>query len=272
MYFTYREENRTFEQFGLWQSNGASVTGIAEPEMPRALIVTYGVLDALGVPPLLGRWFSQADDTPGSPETVILTYGYWQRRFGGHKTILGHTLTVDGKVNTIIGQIHAASGDPVARQCDVHIKDCGQSGNGRRFHRSPDTPTADVTVSFATTSCAPITVSPTSLPDGALGSRYGPVAFSQSGGSGTITWSATAGVVPPGLALSTAGVLSGTPTQPTVFVARFTTSSRMAPLPLPASFGRRIARSADISTLSLNEEFTKPAERHKHRTTGLCRR
>ena len=83
MYFTYREENRTFEQFGLWRSGGASVTGIAEPEMLRALFVTYGVLDAVGVKPLLGRWFSHADDTPGSAETVMLTYGYWQRRFGG---------------------------------------------------------------------------------------------------------------------------------------------------------------------------------------------
>ncbi len=44
MYFTYREENRSFQQFGLWNSSGASVTGIAEPELPRALFVTYGVL------------------------------------------------------------------------------------------------------------------------------------------------------------------------------------------------------------------------------------
>ena len=76
MYFTYREENRTFQQFGLWSSAGATVTGAGEPELPRALFVTYGVLDALDVQPLLGRWFSQADDTPGSPETVILTYEY----------------------------------------------------------------------------------------------------------------------------------------------------------------------------------------------------
>src|SRR5262249_47184103 len=70
---------------------------------PRALIVTYGVLDALGVPPLHGRWFTQADDTPGSPETVILTYGYWQRRFGGDKDIVGRTLTVNAKPHVGIG-------------------------------------------------------------------------------------------------------------------------------------------------------------------------
>jgi hypothetical protein len=47
MYFTYRDVNRTFEHFGIWSSNGARVTGIAEPELPRTLMVTYGVLDAL---------------------------------------------------------------------------------------------------------------------------------------------------------------------------------------------------------------------------------
>ena len=103
MYFTYREENRSFEQFGLWSSGGASVTGVAEPELPRALFVTYGVLDAVGVKPLLGRWFSQTDDMPGSAETVMLTYGYWQRRFGGDTSIVGRTLTIDSRPRTVIG-------------------------------------------------------------------------------------------------------------------------------------------------------------------------
>jgi putative ABC transport system permease protein len=102
MYFTYREESRSFEQFGLWSSS-ASVTGVAEPEMPRALFVTYGVLEAAGVKPLLGRWFSQTDDTPGSAETVMLTYGYWQRRFGGDTSIIGRTLTIDSRPRTVIG-------------------------------------------------------------------------------------------------------------------------------------------------------------------------
>jgi predicted permease len=103
MYFTYRDENRTFAQFGLWSHGGASVTGTNEPELPPTLFVTYGVLDALNVKPLLGRWFTQADDTPGSEETVILTYGYWQRRFAGDKSILGRKLDIDSKPRTVIG-------------------------------------------------------------------------------------------------------------------------------------------------------------------------
>jgi putative ABC transport system permease protein len=103
IYFTYREENKTFQQFGLWSSSGVSLTGVAEPEMPRALFVTYGVLDAVGVKPLLGRWISQADDAPGSVETVMLTYGYWQRRFGGDTSIVGRTLTIDSRPHAVIG-------------------------------------------------------------------------------------------------------------------------------------------------------------------------
>ena len=110
MYFTYRQENRTFQQFGVWASGGASLTGVAEPEQPRALSVTYGVLDAVGVTPLLGRWFSQADDTPGSAETVMLTHGYWQRRFGGDASIVGRTLTINSRPHTVIGVMPAEFG------------------------------------------------------------------------------------------------------------------------------------------------------------------
>jgi len=110
MYFTYREENKSFQDFGVWQSGGASVTGVGDPEHVRALTVTYGTLDALRVQPILGRWFSQADDTPGSPETAILTYGYWQRHFGGDKSVVGRTLTVDSRPHNVIGVMPLAFG------------------------------------------------------------------------------------------------------------------------------------------------------------------
>ena len=103
MYFTYREENQTFQEFGLWENRTASVTGVGDPEELRGLLVTYGTLQALGVQPAIGRWFSQTDDTPGSPETVMLTFGYWQRRFGGDRSVVGRSLTVDSMPRTVIG-------------------------------------------------------------------------------------------------------------------------------------------------------------------------
>jgi hypothetical protein len=102
-YFTVREEARTFEEFGVWGSGAASITGVAEPERVDTAVVTDGVLKALGVPPQLGRMFTREDDTPGTPETVILSWGYWQRRFAGDGSVLGHRILVDSKASEVIG-------------------------------------------------------------------------------------------------------------------------------------------------------------------------
>jgi len=103
MYLTYREHNRTFEEIGLWRSSSATVTGIGDPEQVRTIVATHETLPAIGVRPALGRWFSQADDTPGTPETVMLTHGYWQRRFGGDTGILGRVVTIDARPREVIG-------------------------------------------------------------------------------------------------------------------------------------------------------------------------
>ncbi len=95
MWFTYSDENRVFENIGLWTPGLATVTGDGDPEEVPRVGVTTGVLEALGVPPLLGRWFNAADleDDRGS---VILSYDYWQRRFGGDPAVIGRTLTLNG--------------------------------------------------------------------------------------------------------------------------------------------------------------------------------
>jgi putative ABC transport system permease protein len=103
MYFTYREQNRTFEKFGVWSTGEASVTGVGDPEQLHVVSVTYEVLDALGVQPAVGRRFSEADDTPGSEETVILSNWYWQKRFGGDASVVGSTLQVDLRPRRVIG-------------------------------------------------------------------------------------------------------------------------------------------------------------------------
>jgi putative ABC transport system permease protein len=102
-YFIYRDQNRSFEDIGMITGDSVSITGIAEPEQVRAQLVTDGLLPVLGVPPALGRGFSHEDDSPGNPDTVILMYGYWQRKFGGDRGILGRNLIIDGKQHQVIG-------------------------------------------------------------------------------------------------------------------------------------------------------------------------
>src|SRR6267378_230819 len=103
MYFTYAEQNRSFQALGVWIPGTANVTGLAEPEQVRAVNVSDGVLQALAVPPTLGRWFSQADQIPNGPERVMLSYGYWQRRFGGDPAVVGRNVLVDSRSREIIG-------------------------------------------------------------------------------------------------------------------------------------------------------------------------
>jgi len=102
-YSIYREQGRTFQDIGMYAQDSVSVTGIGEPEQVQALRVTDGTLPLLGIPPMLGRSFRKEDDTPGTPETVMLTYGYWRRRFGGDPSIIGRNLMVDGEARQIIG-------------------------------------------------------------------------------------------------------------------------------------------------------------------------
>ena len=91
-YFTYREDGRVFQDVGLWNTGTVSVTGLAEPEEVRTLFATDAVLPMLGVQPMLGRVFTRADDTPGTPETVVLAAGYWRSRFGGDPGAVGRML------------------------------------------------------------------------------------------------------------------------------------------------------------------------------------
>ena len=102
-YFIFREQNRTLQDIGLYAGDSVSATGIAEPEQVRALRVTDGTLPLLGISPMLGHTFTKQDDSPGAPETVMLTYGYWRRKFGGDSSVIGRNIIVDGKTRQIIG-------------------------------------------------------------------------------------------------------------------------------------------------------------------------
>jgi predicted permease len=103
LYFTYREQGRSFQSIGLYTWQSCSVRGLAEMEEAQCLYVTAEILPMLRVKPALGRWFSEQDDAPGSPPTMVLTQGWWQARFGGNRSVIGHRIVVDGVSRTVIG-------------------------------------------------------------------------------------------------------------------------------------------------------------------------
>jgi putative ABC transport system permease protein len=103
MYAGLKERSKTFQEFGVWWSGTATVTGVGDPEQIKTVWMTQGVLPALGAWPFLGRRFSVEDDTPGTPETVILSHSYWMRRFGGDERVLGRTLVIESVPRQVIG-------------------------------------------------------------------------------------------------------------------------------------------------------------------------
>jgi predicted permease len=103
LYFIEREQGTTFEDIGVYQGDSLSVTGAGEPEHVSGLDVTDGTLPILGVKPSLGRLFTRRDDSPGAAQTVVLSYGYWLKRFGGSNSAIGRSIILDGKSREIIG-------------------------------------------------------------------------------------------------------------------------------------------------------------------------
>jgi putative ABC transport system permease protein len=123
MYLTYREDNETFAALGLWQEAGQTLTGLGEPERLRSLRVTHGVLQALGVQPLRGRWFTEQEHGPAAdgPAPVILSHAFWQRRFGGDEAALGRELSIDSQPAQVVGIMPPDFRFDMAPQADVIV-------------------------------------------------------------------------------------------------------------------------------------------------------
>jgi predicted permease len=103
IYFIDREQNTTLQDIGAYSGDSLDVTGAGKPEHVPGLDVTDGALPILGAAPVLGRRFTRRDDSAGAPQTVVLSYGYWQRKFGGAPSVIGRSITVGGKPREIIG-------------------------------------------------------------------------------------------------------------------------------------------------------------------------
>ncbi|HKH73009.1 MAG TPA: ABC transporter permease [Vicinamibacterales bacterium] len=102
-FLTYRENQQAFEAIGAWDPAEVSITQSGEPERVEALLVSAATLPLLRVQPAIGQFFSAEDEAPGSPLRVVLTHGYWQRRFAGARNVVGQRLVVDGIPGEVIG-------------------------------------------------------------------------------------------------------------------------------------------------------------------------
>ncbi len=103
MYFTFATHNRVFQSVGIWGPGTASITGLAQPEQVNTAQISSGVLETLNVPAFTGQWLTAADQDTHGLGRVMLSYGYWQRRFGGDPGAVGRTISVNSQPRVIAG-------------------------------------------------------------------------------------------------------------------------------------------------------------------------
>ena len=96
-------QNHVFEDTALAGGGNFTLTEGTKAKKVDGIQATSSLLSMLGAKPMLGRIFLPEEDQPGKPETVVLTYGFWQREFASDPNIVGRAITLDGNPHTVIG-------------------------------------------------------------------------------------------------------------------------------------------------------------------------
>jgi len=102
------QKNNVFDGLAAYAGGGALLSGFGETENIGAPRVNADFFKVLGVEPILGRTFQSGEDLPGARRLTVLTYGLWQRRFGGDPNVIGRGVTVNGEGYEIIGVLPAS--------------------------------------------------------------------------------------------------------------------------------------------------------------------
>jgi putative ABC transport system permease protein len=101
------QQNNVFEGLAAYTGGGAILSGQGETESIAAPRVSANFFSVLGVDPLLGRTFQTGEDQPGGAKVTVLTYGFWQRRFGSDPGVIGRAVTINGEGYTVVGVLPA---------------------------------------------------------------------------------------------------------------------------------------------------------------------
>lgn len=102
-YIEYRDMTSSFDEVATATEWSVNLTGVGEPERLQGARVSYNLFSTLEVQPFIGRSFLAEEDQPGKNRVVVLSYGLWQRRFGGDSGIVGQTITLDGNSYDVVG-------------------------------------------------------------------------------------------------------------------------------------------------------------------------
>ena len=118
-YVDWRDQSHSFEGFEATRVGTITLTGAGEPERLNVRMATAPLFSLLGVNAILGRTFLTEEDRPGGAPVALLSYGLWQRRFGGSREILGKVVTLDSQPYTVVGVM--PSGFELLQPADVFL-------------------------------------------------------------------------------------------------------------------------------------------------------
>ncbi len=107
-FYDWRRDNRTFSALAAIEPGPVNISGGAEPERLRGITVTAGFLDVVGIKPTLGRDFTREEEIEGRHRVVILSDGFWRRRFGGDPSIVGRKVTLNDHPYDVVGVLPAS--------------------------------------------------------------------------------------------------------------------------------------------------------------------
>ncbi|MCM3900447.1 MAG: ABC transporter permease, partial [Pyrinomonadaceae bacterium] len=102
-YLDWQAQQSVFEEMSARMPTGGIFTGANEPERVIGRLVTPTFFSTLGVQPMLGRPFTEAENSPGAPTVMVISYGLWQRQFAGSTDAIGKSINYNGEPWTVIG-------------------------------------------------------------------------------------------------------------------------------------------------------------------------
>jgi putative ABC transport system permease protein len=102
-FLDFRDDSKSLENIAAYRPWNFNLTDEGEPEQAGGALVTASFFHALGVKPVLGRFFLPEEDQPGNNKVVILGQGLWQRRFGSDPNIIGRAIKINDESHSVIG-------------------------------------------------------------------------------------------------------------------------------------------------------------------------
>jgi predicted permease len=134
-----QKEAKSWESIGGWAAGGQNVGTNGEPLRVTSAAITRGLIDTLGVQPAQGRNFTAEEDRNGGPNVALISYGLWQRAFGGEGNIVGKQIQVNSQSTTVVGVMPRdfafppGSNDPVELLVPFQFDPANPGGRGSHF-------------------------------------------------------------------------------------------------------------------------------------------